>query len=199
MRFDKMIPLAALIALITLTAVAPAQAQRWSDAYGLEPGKIPLAEVTLGYNYLHANAPPGLCGCFSANGGYGSIVVNAQHGISGVADFSAVHAGNVSGTGQSITVANYLFGPRYSFRSGSGRFTRYGQALFGVSSEQTNYVPSRELDGFAFSVGGGLNLTLKPRFAWNAIQLDWIHSQIANSSNNRQNDLSVRTGITVRF
>src|ERR1035438_2545769 len=124
MRFDKIVLLTAIIAVpAVLSAHAGAQ----------ESGQMPVFETTLGYTYIHANAPPGQCNCFSANGGYGSAVFNLPRGFSLVADFSAVHAGSISGTAQSVTVFNYLFGPRYSFRTLSTRFLPYVQVLGGGS------------------------------------------------------------------
>jgi len=193
-----MIPLAALLTLAALSAQRLPAQTRPNEPFGLGPGQTPLLEMSLGYMYMHANAPPGQCGCFSASGGFASAVLNAPHGFSGVADFSMTHAGNI-GQGQSITVADFLFGPRYSIRPASSHFTSYGQALFGFSNEQTSYPASKNLNGFTFSVGGGVSRVLSPRIAWNAVEADWIHSQIVNGQNNLQNNLRVTTGITFRF
>ena len=81
--------------------------------------EIPRYELGLNYNYFHANAPPGQCGCFSLNGGSGTIVVNLTPAWSGVADVAYAHANNVNNTSQNITIINYLFGPRYSRRTSS--------------------------------------------------------------------------------
>jgi outer membrane immunogenic protein len=192
MRFDKTF---LLTATLVLSAALPLHAQQ---VFGTEPGQIPVLETSLGYSFVHANAPPGQCGCFSANGGFGSIVFNATHGLSIVADLNVVHAGNIAGS-QSITVFNYLFGPRYSLRSVSKRFTPYAQALGGGSQEFSNYPAVQNLQGAAFSLGGGVSTVLKPHLGWTIVKADWIHSFIPNAQNNLQNDIRVSTAITFRL
>jgi outer membrane immunogenic protein len=192
MRFDKTFLLTVTLAL---SAALPVHAQQ---AFGIEPGQVPVLETSFGYSFVHANAPPGQCGCFSANGGFGSVVFNAPHGLSIVADLNAVHAGNIGGS-QSITVFNYLFGPRYSLRSVSKRFTPYGQVGGGGSQEFSTYVALQNPQGAAFSVGGGVTTVLKPHLGWTIVEANWIHSFIPNAQNNLQNDLRVSTAITFRF
>lgn len=192
MRFDKTVLLTAILALLT---ALPLHSQQ---VFGTEPGQIPVLETSLGYSFVHANAPPGQCGCFSANGGFGSIVFNASHGLSIVADLNVVHAGNIAGS-QSITVFNYLFGPRYSLRSVSKRLTPYAQALGGASQEFSSYPAVQNLQGAAFSIGGGVSTALKPHLGWTIVEANWIHSFIPNAQNNLQNDLRVSTAITFRL
>ena len=91
MRFDRKFLLTATLAL---SAARPVHAQQ---TFGIEPGQVPVLETSFGYSFLHANAQPGQCGCFSANGGFGSVVFNAPHGFSIVANLNAVHAGNIAG------------------------------------------------------------------------------------------------------
>lgn len=74
------------------------------------------AEVALNYTYVHSNAPPGGCGCFSWNGGSASAAWHVNSSFAGVADFGAVHAGNYDSSGFSPTMVSYLFGPRYTYR-----------------------------------------------------------------------------------
>jgi len=126
MRFDKTALLIAFIALSTTATSLPAQT-RAPEIFGTDPGQTPVLEASAGYTFLHANAPPGQCGCFSANGGYGSVVLNMPRGFSIVADLAAAHATTIGSTAQTITVFNYLFGPRYTFRTVSRRFLPFGQ------------------------------------------------------------------------
>jgi opacity protein-like surface antigen len=186
MRFDKIVLLTALIAVpAVLSAHAGAQ----------ESGQMPMFETTLGYTYIHANAPPGQCNCFSANGGFGSVVFNIPRGFSLVADLAAAHASNVGSTTQSITVFNYLFGPRYSFRT-SSRFLPYVQILGGGSQEFSSYAALNNPKGAAFSVGGGVSTTLNRHFSWTILEADWVQSRLPNAQNNLQNDLRISSAIT---
>jgi opacity protein-like surface antigen len=186
MRFDKIVLLTAIIAVpAVLSAHAGAQ----------ESGQMPVFETTLGYTYIHANAPPGQCNCFSANGGFGSVVFNMPRGFSLVADLAAAHASNVGSTTQSITVFNYLFGPRYSFRT-SSRFLPYVQILGGGSQEFSNYASLNNPRGAAFSVGGGVSTTLNRHFSWTILEADWVQSRLPNAQNNLQNDLRISSAIS---
>ena len=200
MRLDKTTMLTALIAISatlsagTLAAQAPAK-----EMFGIEAGQTPVLETSVGYNYLHANAPPGQCGCFSANGGYGSIVFNMPRNLSIVADLSATHANNISSTTQSVTIFNYLFGPRYTLRSMSRRYTPYAQILGGGSHESSSYAAVQGVSGGALSVGGGISTTINRHFSWTIVEADWIHSWLPNAQNNLQNDLLIGTAITFRL
>jgi outer membrane immunogenic protein len=186
MRFDKIVLLTALIAVpAVLSAHAGAQ----------ESGQMPMFETTLGYTYIHANAPPGQCNCFSANGGFGSVVFNIPRGFSLVADLAAAHASNVGSTTQSITVFNYLFGPRYSFRT-SSRFLPYVQILGGGSQEFSSYASLNNPRGAAFSIGGGVSTTLNRHFSWTILEADWVQSRLPNAQNNLQNDLRISSAIS---
>jgi outer membrane immunogenic protein len=197
MRFLTTALFAVLLALsIGLLAPSHSQAQ---TIFGTAPGQVPVLETSLGYTFIHANAPPGLCGCFSASGGFGSAVVNMPRGFGIVADLNAIHASNVGGTSQSLTVFNYLFGPRYSLRTLSRRFTPYVQALGGRSQEFSSYANIGNIDGSAFSVGGGVSTVLKPQLGWTIVEADWIQSRIPNAQNNLQNDLRISTALTFRL
>ena len=189
-----------LRAALATALLAPALSAQFVPVHqsGLEFGQTAPYEFTLGYSFLHANAPAGMCGCFSMNQGVGTFVYNAAHGLGVVADVSGGHANNLSGTSQSISLIDYMFGPRYSWKIRSSRYTPYGQALFGESSELSNYVFAQSVKGFAFMPGGGLKVRLSPHFGWD-VEAGWIHSDIANNANNRQNDIRISTGVIFRF
>jgi len=195
MRFDKTALLATLIAVLaTFSARAQVRA-----TFGLDPGQTPRFETSVGFDYLRANAPPGQCGCFSARGGFGSAVYSVTRGVSIVADFSGVYANNISGSTQSITVFDYLIGPRYSLRSISRRFVPYGQALGGGSHESSNYAYVQSVNGAAFSLGGGVGMTITRHLSWNIAEADWVESRLPNAKNDLQNDLRISSAITFRL
>jgi outer membrane immunogenic protein len=194
MRFDKVI-LPAMLWVLSLGANAQANP---SNTFGIDKGQTAVMEIGLDYAYFHANAPPMECGCFSLNGGGGSIVINAPHGLSFLADLSAAHANNIDGTTQSVTIFNYLFGPRYSYRS-AHRFTPFVQALAGGAEEMSNYAYVKNVNAFAASGGGGVNTVINRRIQWNIVEADYVYSRLPNAVNNHQNDLRVTTGFSVRF
>ena len=200
MRFDNKVRLTALVALSVLLSAASLYGQkRTPESFGTDPGQTPALEASLGYTFLHANAPPAQCGCFSANGGYGSLVFNLPRGLSLVADLAASHANTIGATPQSITVFNFLFGPRYSFRTASKRFLPYAQVLGGGSEEMSSYTAVSTVMGKAFSVGGGVSTTIDRQFGWTILEANWVQSRLPNAQNNLQNDLRVSSGITFRL
>lgn len=196
MRYDKKVLLTALVALSAALSAHIVSAQ---DTFGVDRGETPVLEASAGYTFLHANAPPGQCGCFSANGGYGSLVFNLPRGFGIVADLAAVHTNTVGSTTQSITVFNYLFGPRYRFRPVFKRYIPYAQVLGGGSQELSSYTAVQNVKGAAFSVGGGVSTTLDRHFSWTIFEADWVGSRLPNAQNNLQNDLRVSSGLTFRL
>jgi len=205
MRLDKTfsaVGAAAIKGIVTLVVVAlpfHGRAQvRPTTVFGLEPGQTSAVDIGLNYTYVRANAGPEACGCFSMNGGGGNLVINMPHGVSLVADLQATHANNINGTPQSITVFDYLFGPRYSYRT-AGRFTPYAQVLLGGSEEISNYGPLANGTAFALGAGGGVSRVLNRHFAWNIVEVDYVYSRLPNAVNDHQNDLRVTTGFTFRI
>jgi outer membrane immunogenic protein len=194
----KSIPLLLLAAFGAASTIMSGQVVS-AAPFGMDRGQTPVIEISAGYLFVHANAPPGQCGCIHLNGGYGSLVINMPQGLSLVADLSSAHAGQVDGTAQNITVFNDLFGPRYSFRKVSRRFIPYIQALGGRSQEMSNYVFIQTAAAAAFSTGGGINSTLSRHIGWNIVEADWVHSNLPNGANSSQNDLRISSAIVFRF
>jgi outer membrane immunogenic protein len=183
--------------ILVLSSAASAQAVP-AQTFGIDKGQVPVMEIGLAYDFFHANAPPAQCGCFSMNGGGGTMVVNMPHGISLVADLAGAHASNIDGTNQNITIFNYLFGPRYSYRK-MHRFTPYVEALAGGSTELSNYTYVANVSAFAVSGGGGVSTVINRRLAWNVLEADYVYSRLPNAVNTHQNNLRVTTGISFRF
>jgi outer membrane immunogenic protein len=160
--------------------------------------EMPRFEVGANYNYFHANAPPGQCGCFSLNGASGTLLMNVTPAWSAVADIAVAHANNVDNTSQNITIVNYLFGARYSRRN-SSRFVPYGEALFGGAKEDVNFQFTINRNSFGLAVGGGASVRLKRRLGLTLAQIDYVYTQIPNAKNDRQNNVRISTGIVYNF
>ena len=195
MRFDTIVLPSVLFALCL---GASAQSAPTAKRFGLDPSQNAVFEIGLDYTFFHANAPPGQCGCFSLNGGGGTLMVNAPHGISLLADLSAAHANNVDATTQNITLFNYLAGPRYSYET-SHRLTPYAEVLAGGSTEHSNYTYVQDVSAFAASGGLGANIVVSKHIRWTILEGDYIYSRLPNNVNNRQNDLRLVSGIVFRF
>ena len=188
------IRLAATVLLLTFSLTATGLGQSVPH-YGSTGGPL---EFGANYSWLHANAPAGNCGCFSANSGSGDVVLNTPVAISAVGEVSGYHASRISGSTQNVTILNYLLGGRYTVGSRS-RLRLYGQALFGISHESSNYTYVQSANAFAFSLGGGVHVPVGRHLGINIVQADWLHSALPNTVNNRQNDLRLGTGIYLVF
>ncbi len=185
---------ALLLVLVALSGVLHAQAV----PLGMGGDDIPRVEIGANYNYFHANAPPGQCGCFGLNGGSGSVVVNVTPVWSGVADIAVAFANNVDNTQQNITIINYLFGPRYTRRT-SSRFVPYGQILLGGAKENVNFDFVINRNSFGLLGGGGVTTKLGRRFGLTIGEVDYVYTRIPNAKNDTQNNIRVITGITYGF
>ncbi len=74
-------------------------------------------DLSVGYNNIRANAPPGGCPCFDMNGGFafGTVRLTDWLGISG--EFTGGHSSNISNLGQGLTLTTFTVGPRVSHDS----------------------------------------------------------------------------------
>jgi peptidoglycan-associated lipoprotein len=185
-------------ALLVLVFVLPWALHAQAISMSGSSEDISRLEFGANYNYFHANAPPGQCGCFSLNGGSGTVVYNITSRWAAVADLTVGHATNVDNSLQNITIFNYLFGPRYTRRMRS-RFVPYGQILLGGAKEDVNFEFTINRNSFGLLAGGGVSTPLKHGFGITIGEVDWIHTRIPNAVNNSQNDIRVVTGITYHF
>jgi outer membrane immunogenic protein len=194
MRLEKLV-LPCLLWMVC--AAANAQAKN-PQPFGTAFGQTPPLEFGVNYSFFHANAPPGACGCFSLSGGGGTIVANLAHGVSVVADLSGGHASHVDGTTQNISLFNYVFGPRYSYRT-SHRFTPYVEGLVGRSIETSNYAYAQNVSSLAVQAGVGVSMPVTRLIGWNVVEADYVYSRLPNGANNQQSTLRISSGILFRF
>jgi hypothetical protein len=168
---------------------------------------VPRIETFAGFTYMRANTESNVP-AFSANGGGGQFVVNFNKWIGAVADFGAVHNGNIGGYHLDSTFVNYLFGPRIPIRKWS-RVIPYGQVLFGgvrASSSALIQVPEDAVPppiampvsgslapregrsvtarattsqtAFAMTLGGGLDIKINKYVSFRPIGLDWYMTRL---------------------
>jgi len=182
--------------LLLLCSAVPAAAQAVS-ASSQETSRI---ELSVGYTLVHSNAPPANCGCFSMNGGTGAVAFHLAKGLSAVADFTAAYNGNVDSSGQSLLLASYLFGPRYSLRNWS-RFTPFGEAFAGEAhGSGLGYSGTTgPATAFATAVGGGLDFRANRHVAVRLLEADYYFTHFQNAVNSRQNNLRLTFGVVFGF
>jgi outer membrane immunogenic protein len=162
------------------------------------------SEVAVGYTYVHTNAPPGGCGCFSMNGGSGSFGFHFKPGLTAVAEFGAVHASNVDSTGLDLTLTSFLFGPRVSHQIGKTRLVPYVQVLVGAVHASGGLAPSNSIGAssstsFAATVGGGLDLKLTHHITLRPVQVEYFVTTLPNDADDHQNNLRVASSLVLKF
>jgi outer membrane immunogenic protein len=160
-------------------------------------------EFAVGYNAIRANAPPGGCACFYMQGGRADADLRLHHWLSAVAEVGGAHANKINSSGDSVGRITYLFGPRVTHRSGRG-FSVFGQALFGGAHGFDGYFPksttsSSSANSFAFSTGGGVDLSLSGRVAVRLLHADYLYTQLPNAAGDRQNNFRIGAGIVFRI
>jgi outer membrane immunogenic protein len=165
---------------------------------------LPSQEVALDYTYIHTNAPPGGCGCFSMNGGGGSYAYHYRPRFALVVDAQAAHAAKIDATGLDLTLISVLAGPRLFFGSQHSRFAPYGQVLVGGVRASGGLAPANS-DGaawsvsFASTVGGGLEYRVSRPLTIRVFEADYFLTTFDNNVNGAQNNLRLTTGAAYRF
>jgi len=186
------------VAIATLST-ATTRAQNTS---AVNIDEVPRADVSLGYNYIKANAPPGGCECFGLNGGYASGSYRLLPWLSVAGEFTGSHAKDISLLGQDLTLLTFAAGPRVAFPR--KHIVPYVQALFGVAHGSDSYFPTStgyttSSSVFDVTAGGGVDINLDRRFAVRIIEAQYMHTSFANGSNNEQNNLMLGAGIVFKF
>ncbi|MGI4828597.1 MAG: outer membrane beta-barrel protein [Janthinobacterium lividum] len=187
-----------ILALLSLTLGGSA-----TYAQGLNPAFLSRrAEVSLGYNYTNANAPPAGCDCFGMSGGYVSAEINTRRWLSVAGKFTGGHANDISTLGQNLTLLTFTVGPKVSLTG--RRLAPFGQFLIGGAHASDSYFPSgtsskTTATSFAYITGGGMDVNLSSRFAVRAFDVEFLRTAFPNGANDRQNHLTVGAGIVMKL
>jgi outer membrane protein OmpA-like peptidoglycan-associated protein len=164
--------------------------------------KVPRYDVSVGYNNIRANAPPGICNCFNTNGGFVSLGIhlNDWFGIGG--EITGGTSDTIGPLGQGLTLTTFTAGPRFTYTW--RRLAPFGEFLVGGAHGGDSYFPSAttfstSASSFAISTGGGLDVNLNHRFSLRALNVQYLRTTFPNGANNEENHLMVGAGITLRF
>jgi outer membrane immunogenic protein len=195
---------AKLAFLLAVLAAFAASACAQSAPSQTPASPAPRAEIAAGYSYLHTNAPPGGCGCFSMNGFVLQVgfPVN-RRGFSLVGDIDWETRHNVLSTGTSLSLASFALGGRY--RLIHGGWEPFGEVMAGGIQASGGYdrigitQPDSATLSFVGVVGGGLDRRFGSDFAWRVVEVDYFATTFDNGTNDHQNNLRVITGAVIRF
>lgn len=152
-------------------------------------------EVSGDYQYVRFNPGNGASGinCQGGSGSFGAYLTS-RAGIIG--EFGACKVTGLA-TGASAHEMDFLFGPRMYFHS-HGRVFPFVQTLVGAErlSAGLTGVGSNSTSAFAWTAGGGADVTLTRHVTFRAIQVEYLYTHFSSAS---QNSLRLQSGIVWRF
>ena len=202
MRIRKLIQFSLSLAIAAVSLVS---------ANGQSKQPAPFAatsrpELALDFSYLRSNAPPNGCTCFNLYGGSATFALPLARGpISAVADFTMAQSGSIASNAFSLRLATYELGARYEPQLHWHGLHPFGQVLAGVAHSSGSLVSgsgtsvSNASAAFAGSVGGGVDVALSRRIWVRIVQTDYRPTTFDNGTNNHQNNLSLSSGIVIKF
>jgi hypothetical protein len=188
MRLPRLSALPARVTLLGFTLVALAAL---SPAQGFF--KVPELNVFAGYSLQRYNASQyGFAKTLNLNGGDFEVSLpNLYQGFGLVADFSG-HENN------ELKTFNFLGGPQYRFELKGIDF--FGHALIGKSRTRLLKLGTSQIEpstlGGTIALGGGVDIPIGKRFAFRAIQADYLNNSAFGS---RHGDVRYSSGIVVVF
>jgi peptidoglycan-associated lipoprotein len=165
----------------------------------------PSQEVSLSYSYVHTNAPPDHCDCFSMNGASIGYLFNFSDALGVAVDIGRENASNVRSTGLDLTLSSFLTGLRYTDRHLAGdRLSVFGQVLLGVTHASGGLADiatsaGRASNDFSALVGAGADINVTDRFAIRALEVDYYLTTVPNGVNGYQNNVRASVGVVLRF
>lgn len=173
----------------------------WAQGSGKPKPAVSSLEVALTYGAMYSNVVTG--DSFWMQGGSIQVHGHFWRGLGAVADVSALHTAAINGTTVGLDLVTATFGPRYSWPLRHSSWVVFGQALAGEANGLNSSFPgvpqaNSTADSLAVRVGGGVNLTLKHRFALRALDANWLRTQLPNSTTGVQNNLQIGAGIVLR-
>jgi outer membrane immunogenic protein len=156
-------------------------------------------ELSGSYSYVRSNAPPGSCDCFSMNGGGGDAAYRFTDHVALAGDVTVAHAGNVLGTQQDFTLTAYQAGPRFYLPMRT-QWSAFGHILLGgAHAGGAAFQSASSSNAFAATLGGGLQVRLRPAVTLRLLDADYYLTKFANGGNDHQNNLRLSIGIVFRL
>lgn len=136
----------------------------------------------------------------------GSVEIAGEfyRGLSAVADIGGMHIGNVNSSGVGLDLVTATFGPRYTWAPAKKRYELFGQGLVGEANGFNGLFPNASgatdsANSMAVEAGGGMNVALSPHVAVRAFEVNWMRTQLPNSTTNVENNVRFGAGIVFRF
>ena len=162
-------------------------------------------DVALEYTYVHANAPPGDCGCFSMNGGSVSVAQPFHSGrIAFAFDATFGPSTAVSSNNELLTLSTFTGGVHYKPLL-HNKWSPFGEVLVGVShaagslANAPNPAAQDAALVFASNIGGGVDRRLSQHWSLRIVEADYFLTTFSNGVNDHQNNIRLSSGAVYHF
>jgi len=191
-------PLGKMLLLATLIT-APLSAQQ---QHSLEASSLGHLELAVTYNTLQANATAS--NQFWLQGGSVQLQGQFWRGLSVTADISGLHSDHSNNSKVGLDMVLTTFGPRYTWSPAHHRVSIFAQGLIGEAHGLHSLFPhvtgaTEDAFSMASQVGGGINVPLQHNLSLRAIEANWVHTQLPNSTTDSQNSLRLGVGLVYCF
>jgi hypothetical protein len=174
----------------------------------------PKAEIFGGYQWTNFDTKDTTLGRQNMSGWDADAAFNLNKHFGIVGDISGAYKtetindstlGNITGK---LRVYNYLFGPRFSYRT--DKVTAFGEALFGgghlsLGAEQSGVNGSVSSNGFAMAIGGGFDINAGKHIAIRPAKFDYVLNHISadqgliSGASTNLNNFRYAGGIVFKF
>jgi peptidoglycan-associated lipoprotein len=165
----------------------------------------PTQQVSFAYGYVHSNAPPDHCDCFSMNGISVAYAYPLGDAFGIVADIGRETTSDVRSTGLDLTLTSFMTGLRYTERHmGGSPVSVFGEGLLGVTHASGGLASIATSargasNDFSALVGAGIDINVTRAFAIRALEVDYYLTTVPNGINGYQNNVRASAGIVFRF
>jgi len=162
-----------------------------------------MADVEGGYVSIRSTTPPLKCGCFTADGGNGSLVYHLTDYF-GVASDGARVSERAAGSPQGLNLTTYMAGPQVSALL-LGHVLPFGHFLVGKAqvdggtSLAANPGPGSPASTFADAWGGGLDLVVTRDTSVRLAEIDEERTHFHSTLGPRQSNVRLVFGVVFHF
>jgi len=150
--------------------------------------EIPRAQLFGGYSYTRFDSPTlGFANPSNLSGFNISPAFNLAYGFGVKAELTGQY-------GSKLNVRDVTVGPQFLYPRGRALF--FAHALFGDSRSFVRVGTGEGDTARAIVLGGGVDLDVSPRFAFRAVQVDYVRTTLFSTT---QNNVRISTGLVYRW
>jgi hypothetical protein len=150
--------------------------------------EIPRAQLFGGYSYTRFDSPTlGFANPSNLSGFNISPAFNLAYGFGVKAELTGQY-------GSKLNVRDVTVGPQFLYPRGRALFFVHG--LFGDSRSFVRVGTGEGDTARAIVLGGGVDLDVSPRFAFRAVQVDYVRTTLFSTT---QNNVRISTGLVYRW